>query len=76
MQGEDIPDDFLAKMGPLLGNLILALQYYVRVLCTFTVYGVLFFPPAAETCARLAGNFCQYLTTVKSGANCMVWVNV
>jgi hypothetical protein len=47
-------------------------MYCVRLLCT--VYS---FPPtAAETCARLAGNFCQYLTTVKSGANGMVWLNV
>ncbi len=44
-----------------------------------TVYGVPYSPPpppVAETCARLAGNFCQYryLTTVKSGANGMVMV--
>jgi hypothetical protein len=32
--------------------------------------------PAAEICARLAGNFCHWLTTVKSGANGMVWLNV
>jgi hypothetical protein len=30
----------------------------------------------AETCARLAGNLCQYLTTVTSGANSLVWVTV
>jgi hypothetical protein len=36
----------------------------------------LLFPPAGETCARFAGNFCKYLTTVKSGANGMVWLNV
>ncbi len=34
------------------------------------------FPPVAETCARLAGNLCQYLTTVTSGANNLVWVTV
>jgi hypothetical protein len=43
-----------------------------------TVYGVLFYPPppVAEICARLAGNLCQYLTTVTSGANSLVWVTV
>jgi hypothetical protein len=41
-----------------------------------TVYGVLFPPLAAEICARLAGNFCQLLATVKSGANDMLWLNV
>ena len=46
------------------------------VLCTFILYGVHIFPPGAETCARLAGNLCQYLTTLKSGANGMVWVTV
>ncbi len=34
------------------------------------------FPPLAETCARLAGNLYQYLTTVTSGANSLVWVTV
>ncbi len=45
--------------------------YCVHLLCT--VYS---FPPVAETCARLAGNLCQYLTTVTSGANSWVWVTV
>jgi hypothetical protein len=46
--------------------------------CTVYVYCIrcTLFTTAAETLARLAGNFCQYLTTVKSGANCMVWLNV
>ncbi len=39
------------------------------VLCTL-------FTPAAEICARLAGNYCQQLTTVKSGANDLVWQTV
>ncbi len=43
--------------------------YCVCVLCTL-------FPPAAEICARLAGNYCQQLTTVKSGANDLVWQSV
>jgi len=34
------------------------------------------YPPVAEICARLAGNFCQKLTIVKSGAPGMVWLNV
>jgi hypothetical protein len=43
------------------------------VLCTL-VYS---FPPAAETCARLADSFClSLLSTVKSWANGMVWLNV
>jgi len=29
------------------------------VLCMCTVYGVLFSPPVAEICARLAGKICQ-----------------
>jgi hypothetical protein len=43
--------------------------------CTVYVYCVrcTLFCPVAETCARLAGNFCQYLTTVTSGANSLVW---
>ncbi len=32
-------------------------------------------PPAAEICVRPADNF-FLLTTVKSGANDMVWLNV
>ncbi len=43
--------------------------------CMYCVRCTLF-PAAAEPCARLAGNFCQYWTTVKSGANGMVWLNV
>jgi hypothetical protein len=48
------------------------------IVCTVYVYCVLctLFPSVAETFARLAGNFCQYLTTVKPGANSMVWVAV
>ena len=34
------------------------------------------FPPVAEICARLAGNFCQYMTTVSCWANSLVWVSV
>ncbi len=44
-------------------------------MCTLYDVGTLL-PPVAEICARLAGNFCQLLTTVKSGANGMVWLNV
>jgi hypothetical protein len=34
------------------------------------------FPPVAEICARLAGNFCQFMTTVSCWANSLVWVAV
>jgi hypothetical protein len=34
------------------------------------------FPPVAEICASLAGNFCQYMTTVSCWANSLVWVSV
>ncbi len=34
------------------------------------------FPPVAEICARLAGNFCQYMSTVSCWANSLVWVSV
>ena len=34
------------------------------------------FPPVAEICARLAGKFCQQLTTVKSVAYGMVCLNL
>ncbi len=46
--------------------------------CTVYVYCVrcTLFPPVAETCARLASNLCQYLTTVTSGANSLFWVTV
>jgi len=40
--------------------------------CTVYVYCVWW--TMAEICTRLAGNFCQYLTTVKSGAYNMVWL--
>ncbi len=30
----------------------------------------------AEICARLAGNFCLYMTTVSCWANSLVWVTV
>jgi hypothetical protein len=33
------------------------------------------FPPVAEICARLAGNFCQYMTRVSCWANSLVWVS-
>ena len=47
------------------------------VQCMYTVYGaVCSFPPVAEICARLAGNFCQYMTTVSCWANSLVWVSV
>ncbi len=45
--------------------------FCVRLLCT--VYGTLF-PPVAETCARLAGNFCQYRTWQQLRLGQMVWV--
>ncbi len=51
------------------------IQLNVCIVCVYCVRRT-FFPPAAETCARLAGNFCGYLTTVMSGANGMVWLNV
>ncbi len=46
--------------------------------CTVYVYSVwcTLSSPVAEICARLAGNFYQYLTTVTSGVNSMVWVIV
>ena len=34
------------------------------------------FPPVAEICARLAGNFCQYISTVSCWANSLVWESV
>ncbi len=34
------------------------------------------FPPVAEICVRLAGNFSQYITTVLCWANSLVWVAV
>jgi hypothetical protein len=34
------------------------------------------FPPVAEICARLAGNFCQDMTTVSCWANSLVWLSV
>ncbi len=40
------------------------LQFMYTVLCTL-------FPLVAEICARLAGSFCQYFTTVTSGQ--IVW---
>ena len=50
-------------------------QLNVFTVYVFCVWSTLF-PPVAEICARLAGNFCQYLTTVTSGANSLVWVSV
>ncbi len=44
-------------------------MYIYCVRCTL-------FPPVAEICARLAGNFCQYMTTVSCRANSLVWVAV
>ncbi len=43
--------------------------------CTVYVYCVwcTLFPPVAKICTS---NFCQSLTTVKSGAYDMVWLNV
>ena len=34
------------------------------------------FPPVAEICARLAGNFCRYISTVSCWANSLVWESV
>ncbi len=34
------------------------------------------FPSVAEICARLAGNFCQYITSVSCWANSLVWMSV
>jgi hypothetical protein len=45
-------------------------------ICTVYVYCVMcfLFSPVAAVCARVAGNFNQYLTTVISGAYDMVWL--
>ncbi len=42
----------------------------------FPDWGPLAEDSAVEICARLAGNFCQYMTTVSSWANSLVWVAV
>jgi hypothetical protein len=48
------------------------------VFCTVYVYcvGCTLFPPVADICARLAGNFCLYFTTVSCWSNSLVWVAV
>ncbi len=62
--------------GPLAGDSAKLKRSQLNV-CTLYIncvpYGVLFFPPVTETCA---GNLCQFLTTVTSGANSLVWVTV
>jgi hypothetical protein len=45
---------------------------YICVLCMVCTL----FPPVAEVCARMAGNFYLKLTTVKSGAYDLVWLSV
>ncbi len=47
-------------------------MYSVHVYCVLCIL----FPPAAEICARWASNYGQQLTTVKSGANDLVWQTV
>ncbi len=47
----------------------------ICVLCICTLYGVLFSPLWLKF-VRAAGNFSQKLTTVKSGAYDMVWLNL
>ncbi len=65
-------------LGPLAEESATKLKGGQINVCTVYVYSVWcnLFPPVAEICARLAGNFCQYLTTVTSVANSMVWVIV
>jgi hypothetical protein len=60
--------------GPLAEDSAAKLKKSQLNVCTVYVYCVrcTLFPPVAETCARLAGNLCQYLTTVTSGANSLV----
>jgi hypothetical protein len=64
--------------GPLAEDSAAKLKRSQLNVCTVYVYCVRYtlFPSAAEICARLAGNFRPKLTTVQSGANDMVWLNV
>ncbi len=62
--------------GPLAEDSAAKLKRSQLNVCTVYIYCVrcTLFPPVAETCASLAGNLCEYLTTVTSGANSLVWV--
>jgi hypothetical protein len=64
--------------GPLAEDSAAKLKRSQLNVCTVYVYCVrcTLFPPAADNCARLAGNFCRKLATVKSGANDMFWLYV
>ncbi len=52
--------------GPLADDSAAKLKRSQLSVCTVYVYGALctLFPPAAEICARLAGNYCQYNSKV------------
>jgi hypothetical protein len=67
------PDDGVVGSG--MGLFLIVAHNSKNQLNVCTVYGVLF-SPQAEICARLESNFCQKLTTIKSGANDMDWLNV
>ncbi len=59
-----------------------ASEMFVQYSVLYTVYSAwmkehcTLFPPVDEICARLAGNFCQYMTTVSCWAKSLVWVAV
>ncbi len=59
--------------GPLTEDSAAKLKKSQLNVCTVYVYCVYsILPPVAEICARLAGNFCQYLTRGTSGAKSLV----
>ncbi len=64
--------------GPLAEDSAAKLKRSQLSVCTVCVYCVrcTLFPLVAEICARLAGNFCQYFTTLSCWANSLVWVAV
>ncbi len=63
------------ECGPLAKDSAAILKGSQQNECTVYVPCNLF-PPVAENCARLADNFCQYLATVTSVANDMVWLTL
>ncbi len=64
--------------GPLAEDSAAKLKSSQLNVCTVYAYCVqcTLFPPVAEICARLAGNFCQYMARVTSGAKSLVWVQL
>ncbi len=64
--------------GPLAEDSAAKLKKSQLNVCTVYVYCVrcILLPPVAEIYARLAGNFCQYFSTVPCWANSLVWVSV